>query len=175
MATNFTAHLSFASPEATSLFASTLAPLLTSGNVLLLTGEIGAGKTHFARSLIQTRLAVAGLLEEVPSPTFTLVQTYRDGIFDIWHTDLYRLSDIAEVAELGLLEAFQDAICLVEWPELLGRLRPKYSLSIRFEDGSTENSRRVEISGDPQYWSKVLGVIEASPNLQSISKATCDV
>ena len=77
---------------ATTALAERLAPRLGPGDTLLLSGPIGAGKTHFARALIKARLRAAGRDEDVPSPTFTLVQTYDDGICEIWHADLYRLT-----------------------------------------------------------------------------------
>ena len=76
-------------PEATEALASRVAPVLRPGDTLLLEGEIGAGKTHFARAVIQSRLAAAGMFEDVPSPTFALVQTYNDTVTEIWHADLY--------------------------------------------------------------------------------------
>ena len=114
-------------PDATDALARRFAPLLGPGDVLLLEGQIGAGKTHFARALIRA----LGVSEDVPSPTFTLVQTY-EADFEIWHADLYRLSHPDEAIELGLAEAFETALCLVEWPEKLGEDRPKQSLTLRF-------------------------------------------
>jgi len=129
------------SPEWTQGLATRLAPYLTPGDTLLLCGEIGAGKSHFARSLIQARLAAVGKTEDIPSPTYTLVQTYSDGDVDIWHADLYRLTDTNEVFELGLQDAFQNSICLVEWPERLGNLKPDNALTIHFEFGAAEHTR----------------------------------
>lgn len=106
--------------EATADFARRLGQELQPGDTVLLSGPIGAGKTHFCRSLIQSRLMAA---EDVPSPTFTLVQTYDSEAGEIWHADLYRLSDPAEVVELGLTDAFKSCICLVEWPDRLGHWR----------------------------------------------------
>lgn len=114
-------------PDATDALARRFAPLLGPGDVLLLEGQIGAGKTHFARALIRA----LGVSEDVPSPTFTLVQTYEAG-FEIWHADLYRLTHPDEAIELGLAEAFETALCLVEWPEKLGSDRPKQALTLRF-------------------------------------------
>ena len=76
-------------------------------------------KSHFARALIQSRLAAIGRFEDVPSPTFTLVQCYDLGSVDLWHADLYRLTSPSECDELGLVDAFESAICLVEWPDRL--------------------------------------------------------
>jgi tRNA threonylcarbamoyladenosine biosynthesis protein TsaE len=101
---------------------------LRAGDCLLLEGQIGAGKSHFARAFIQARL---GRAEDVPSPTFTLVQSYQADV-EIWHADLYRLSHPDEVLELGLDEAFDSAICLIEWPDRLGSLLPKGAMRLRF-------------------------------------------
>ena len=135
------------SPEATAALAARIAPALRAGDTLLLEGPIGAGKTHFARSLIQARLAAAGMLEDVPSPTFTLVQTYSDGEVPIWHADLYRLSDPGEVVELGLEEAFGTAICLVEWPDRLGDLAPADALTLSLAQGPHDDARILGITG----------------------------
>ncbi|WP_151718956.1 tRNA (adenosine(37)-N6)-threonylcarbamoyltransferase complex ATPase subunit type 1 TsaE [Gemmobacter serpentinus] len=114
---------------ATSALAARFAARLAPGDVLLLSGQIGAGKTHFARALIRARL---GADIEVPSPSFTLVQTYEDASGDIWHADLYRLAHPDEVIELGLEAAFRDAICLIEWPDRLGSLAPETALHLTF-------------------------------------------
>ena len=133
-------------PEDTRALAERLAPRLRAGDCLLLSGELGTGKTHFARALIQKRLADAGFMEDVPSPTFTLVQTYDDGTGEIWHADLYRLTSSDELSELGLGDAFGDAICLVEWPERLGDLAPPNAARLTFSvDG---DGRRLHVIWD---------------------------
>ncbi|MEY3306217.1 MAG: hypothetical protein RLZZ413_255, partial [Pseudomonadota bacterium] len=105
--------LYLAAPDDTARLGRWLATCLRPGDTVLLQGPIGSGKSHLARSVIQSWL---GRLEDVPSPTFTLVQTYGDGDAEIWHADLYRLSHPDEVNELGLEDAFGRAICLIEWP-----------------------------------------------------------
>lgn len=131
------------------------------GDVLLLAGKVGAGKTHFARAIIQARLHASGLNEDVPSPTYTIVQTYLDGVAEIWHADLYRLSEASEIYELGLLDAFQDAICLVEWPEILGDLAPENALRIEFSNGEKESQRVAKINCPQDQWPKVVSMIKA--------------
>ena len=110
-----------------------LAPFLGAGDCVLLEGALGAGKTHFARALIQAKLADVGLGEDVPSPTYTLVQTYNAGDLDIWHADLYRLGNANELVELGLDEAFGAALVLIEWPDRLGGAVPADALLLRFD------------------------------------------
>lgn len=119
-----------------------LAGLLRAGDSVLLHGPIGAGKSHLARALIQARL---GRAEDVPSPTFTLVQVYEAEGAELWHADLYRLTHPDEVWELGLDEAFARAICLVEWPDRLGGHVPPGALHLRLvPDG---DGRRALLSG----------------------------
>jgi tRNA threonylcarbamoyladenosine biosynthesis protein TsaE len=126
----------------TTELGAKLARLAQPGDCLLLEGPIGAGKSHLARSFIRARL---GQLEEVPSPTFTLVQIYLAGEVEIWHADLYRLTHPDEVWELGLDDAFDRAITLVEWPDRLGRHLPDQALRLRLEP--VGEGRRAILSG----------------------------
>ncbi len=120
--------ITLAAEADTDALAHRLAGLIRPGNVLLLSGHLGAGKTHLARALIR---ALVGAPEEpVPSPTFTLVQTYTTPTSDIWHADLYRLGDPGELAELGLDEAMGQAICLIEWPDRLAPDWPRGAVLI---------------------------------------------
>lgn len=114
----------------TERFAARIADILRPGDTLLLSGEIGAGKSAFSRAVIRHR---AGAEIEVPSPTFTLVQTYDVAGGEIWHCDLYRLTHPDEALELGLDEAFETAICLIEWPDRLGQDAPENALTLHFE------------------------------------------
>lgn len=113
---------------ATAALGARLAALARPGDVILLSGPIGAGKSHLARAFIRARL---GREEEVPSPTFTLIQTYGPPGDEIFHADLYRLTHPDEVWELGLDEAFSRAICLVEWPDRLGAHLPPGALRLK--------------------------------------------
>jgi tRNA threonylcarbamoyladenosine biosynthesis protein TsaE len=117
---------------ATAALAGRLAALLQPGDIVLLAGDLGAGKSFLARALIR---AAAGEPElEVPSPTFTLVQSYDLPAGELWHFDLYRLAAPEEVLELGWDEARLD-ICLVEWPDRLGQLAPADRLKIELAHG----------------------------------------
>lgn len=106
-------------------FAQICADHLGAGDTVLLSGPVGAGKSHFARAVIRAHL---GEETEVPSPSFTLVQCY-DAAFEIWHADLYRLSHSFELAELGLEEAMGTALCLIEWPDRLPQT-PQRAISL---------------------------------------------
>ena len=134
-----------ASEEDTTRFGAWWAGVAMAGDSLLLSGQIGAGKSHFARAFIQARL---GRAEDVPSPSFTLVQTY-DADVEIWHSDLYRLSHPDEVLELGLEQAFATAICLVEWPDRLGALTPANAISIRLVVEGEGRIAEIEFADRP--------------------------
>ncbi|WP_163847865.1 tRNA (adenosine(37)-N6)-threonylcarbamoyltransferase complex ATPase subunit type 1 TsaE [Pseudooceanicola aestuarii] len=138
-------------PDATATcdLARRIAPRLRPGDCLLLVGDVGAGKTHFARCLIRTLLTEA---EDIPSPTFTLVQEYDGHSGAIWHADLYRLTDPAEVIELGLEDAFRTAICLVEWPDRLGDLAPAdaMTLTLRPPPGDPD-ARQLTLTAPHRY------------------------
>ena len=157
MAPNFpaTATVRLDTADATAALARWLAPRLAAGDCLLLHGPIGAGKTHFARALIQHLLAVEGLAEEVPSPTFTLVQTYQAGPLEIWHCDLYRLTGSQDVMELGLDDAMETALCLIEWPDRLGALAPKTALLLRLEP-LADDSRLLTATATAPRWQPLL-------------------
>ena len=129
--------------EATWSLAARLAPLARAGDIVALQGGLGAGKTTFARGFIN---ALSRTPEEVPSPTFTLVQTYDTAPAPVWHFDLYRLQDPDEVYELDIEDAFADGISLIEWPERLGPLLPGRALRLRLEI-TADGGRRAAFAG----------------------------
>ena len=133
---------------ATRALAASVAKALKPGDVILLEGPIGVGKTFFARGVIQSLL---GAEEEVPSPTFTLVQIYDGPACDIWHCDLYRLTHPDEAIELGLDEAFENAVCLIEWPDRLGSILPDNALMLAF---SIKDDRHQVTMSIPENWQK---------------------
>ncbi len=141
-----TASLFLVDEAATAALAGRVAPLLRAGDTILLEGDIGAGKTAFARALIRARL---GREEDVPSPTFTLVQTYDDPEAEIWHCDLYRLTNPDEILELGLDAAFEDGICLIEWPDRLGTAAPTSALKLSLLQ---EGDGRIAQFEGPDTW-----------------------
>jgi tRNA threonylcarbamoyladenosine biosynthesis protein TsaE len=147
----------------TEALARALAPRLRAGDTIGLSGPLGAGKTAFARALIGARLAALGRAEEVPSPSYTLVQTYDLGDVELWHADLYRLGDASELAELGLGDAFATAITLVEWPERLGRLRPirRLDLDLAFCPGRGEEARILALAPHGEGWDWLDAVLPA--------------
>ena len=148
-----TIQITLISPDRTAELAARIGERLQAGDTLLLEGSIGAGKTHFARSLIQSRLVTP---EDVPSPTFTLVQTYEANDTEIWHADLYRLSSPDEVVELGLTDAFEDAICLVEWPDRLADLTPNDALTLSFSQGEGDEDRHLRLTWTAPKWAERL-------------------
>ncbi len=150
-------HLRLDTPDATTYLAQQLAHQLNPGDCLLLEGPIGAGKTHFARSLIQSLMVQA---EDVPSPTFTLVQTYDVAQGELWHADLYRLSALEEIEELGLFEAFDEAICLIEWPDRLAELTPAHALHLQLAlDPAEEECRHLTLRWRDAKWQDRMDVI----------------
>lgn len=123
------AHIDLPDLAATARLAARLATLLKRDDALLLQGDLGAGKTAFARALIQA-LGVQG---EIPSPTFTLVQSYETPTFPVYHFDLYRLKTPEEIEEIGFDEALSDGVALVEWPEKAASYMPREALRLVFE------------------------------------------
>ncbi len=140
-------------PAATYSFAQRLAAHLGAADVILLTGDLGTGKTTLARGVIS---ALCGV-DDAPSPTYTIVQTYDlpDG-GELWHADLYRIEDASELEELGLEDAFDMAVCLVEWPDRLGEHLPPDRLEIRLEtlEGSP-TGREARLTGFGRWETRI--------------------
>jgi len=130
--------------NATRILAARLAAVARPGDVIALSGELGAGKTSFARAFIRARRGS----EVVPSPTFTLVQLYDLPGATVWHFDLYRLRHVEEAWELGIEDAFRDGISLVEWPDRLGDLLPAKRLAILLEYGNGPTARRAALNAE---------------------------
>jgi len=124
----------------TKKLAIAIGALLKKGDFIALTGDLGAGKTAFSRFLIQS---LEESYEDVPSPTFTLVQFYDLPKFTIWHFDLYRVKNHEEVYELGWEDAISDGVCLVEWPERAKNILPEDRIEINFSFADSNNDTRV--------------------------------
>jgi len=146
-----------AGEAATARLARRLAGLSRPGDVIALWGDLGAGKTSFARAFI---LALAGRPEEVPSPTFTLVQIYPAPVAPVWHFDLYRVTDPGELDELGLDEALAGGIVLIEWPDRLGSRLPADRLDVRldFAVGGGADDRQARLTGHGD-WARRLAAL----------------
>ena len=140
--------------KATAAFAARLAALAAPGDVIALKGELGAGKTTFARAFIRAR----GSGEAVPSPTFTLVQVYDLAGGAVWHFDLYRLRQPDDAWELGIEDAFRDGISLIEWPERLGPLLPARRLEVALDFGPTPTARRASLSAGDAWAARLTGI-----------------
>jgi tRNA threonylcarbamoyladenosine biosynthesis protein TsaE len=139
---------------ATAGFAAQISALAAIGDIITLKGDLGAGKTTFARGFIHAR----GSTEEVPSPTFTLVQVYELALAAIWHFDLYRLTSPEEAWELDIEEAFTEGISLIEWPERLGPLLPRRRLEIEFLFGDRPEARRVVLDAGEGWHARLAGI-----------------
>ena len=137
------ARRTLALPDAarTDALGRRLAARLRAGDSVLLSGDLGAGKSHLARAVIR---ALCGEETEVPSPTYTLVQVYDGPFGPIWHADLYRLGDSSELDELGLPEALGRDLCLIEWADRLPGPPPG---AIRIDLRPDGAGRLAEIAG----------------------------
>ena len=154
---------------ATRRLGALLADGLAAGDVVSLTGGLGAGKSELARAIIQ---AANPHETDMPSPTFTLVQTYElaDGT-PLWHLDLYRLETPQDAMALGLDDAFVEAVCLIEWPDRLKKLLPKTNLSIHLyrpdlsdervmvDDAGDSGCRIADITAPPHWASRLDAII----------------
>ncbi|GAB6051775.1 tRNA (adenosine(37)-N6)-threonylcarbamoyltransferase complex ATPase subunit type 1 TsaE [Magnetospira thiophila] len=136
---------------ATCRLAARLAGRVRPGDIIALSGTLGSGKSVFARAFIQAR----GCREEVPSPTFTLVQVYDLPGGPVHHFDLYRLEHPQDAWELDLEDAFAEGISLIEWPENLGDLLPQTHLGLRLDLGTRPEQRKAQLSG-PESWCQRL-------------------
>jgi tRNA threonylcarbamoyladenosine biosynthesis protein TsaE len=137
-----------AGPESLEALGAAFARDLRAGDVVALSGELGAGKTTLARGILRG----LGLAGEAPSPTFTLVQTYEppETRLPVWHCDLYRLDDPEEAIELGLDEARDGAVLLIEWPERMGGFLPADALRLTLGGaGGPERSLTADV---PAGW-----------------------
>lgn len=147
--------LDLANLAATRRLGQALAAALAPGDFVALAGPLGVGKTELARAV----LGGLGVADEVPSPTFTLVQVYDTARAAVWHVDLYRLERPEDAAELGLEDA-SAAIALIEWPERLGSLPPdRLDIGLAFGDGAEARVARLVGHG---RWAHRLAAVVAN-------------
>lgn len=128
------------SEEDTINFASQFASKLQLGNIIILSGDLGAGKTKFTQGILK----YFNLENEISSPTFTIVNEYTDSTIPIYHFDVYRLADIEEFYAIGGDEYFSKGICIIEWGELLENILPADYIKITInKDLENENYRKI--------------------------------
>lgn len=140
--------------------AARLAKQLDSGDVIILLGEIGSGKTTFGRSIIG---AIAQDAPEVTSPTFTLMQSYNVKLANshdeiLWHLDLYRLKKPEEAEALGMDELWRH-IVVIEWPEIIESFLPMKRLTISFDFGENHDTRKLVFSGDETWQERLKKIL----------------
>ncbi len=128
------------SERALSRIAVALSGIVLPGDCILLEGELGAGKSSFARALIRAILTTD---EDIPSPTFTIVQTYETIRGPLWHADLYRIGGEDELIELGLYDALETTITLIEWPQKLALPQSAIALRVCLSYGATPMERNA--------------------------------
>ena len=134
--------------ENTKKFADIFSKNIFKGNIILLYGEVGVGKTTFIKFLINCLQKIDKLnISEITSPTFSLMNQYKLNKYEIHHYDLYRLNNEKDILSLNIFEDFSNKVILIEWPEILGRLKPRNTIDINFEYGENFNSRHLTISG----------------------------
>lgn len=128
-------------PRATEAAAAAVAGRCRVGDIFCLYGDLGAGKTAFARGFLRA----LGVEDDIPSPTFNLLLTYETPAGLVWHFDLYRLNQPEEAEELGLDDAFADGISLIEWPERLGSWLPEQRIDINLADANGGAARHLQL------------------------------
>lgn len=142
----------------TRALGAALGDALEVGDVVFLTGPLGVGKTALARSAVQRRCDVT----TVPSPTFTLVETYAGPDLAVWHFDFYRLEKPDDAWELGVEEAFAEGASLIEWPERAAVYPPDQALRISLSQ--TSSGRRAVISAPPAWENRLAKIADALEN-----------
>ena len=133
--------------EDTQNFSKDISQIISAGDIIFLYGEIGVGKTTFVRFFINYLEGKNGIKNsEILSPTFNIVYDYDVGNIKIIHYDLFRLKSYKDISQLGMFEASQDCIKLVEWPELI-EAKPKDRIDILFQYSKSIDSRKIKIIG----------------------------
>ncbi len=150
-------YLTSNSSDETMKIAKTLASYLSNGDTVVLTGELGCGKTKFTEGF----LSYFNLQDEISSPTFNIVQEYLCTAANIYHFDVYRLADVDEFYAIGGEEYFEKGICLIEWGELIEEALPLEYLKISFQkDPSKENTRTLKFEAFGNNYETILNHIK---------------
>ena len=138
-------------------FGKKLASFLKKGDIIVLTGELGSGKTKLTEGI----LTYYGLEDEISSPTFTIVNEYIKDDTKIFHFDVYRLEDSSEFYAIGGEEYFENGICIIEWGEIIQDALPKDYIHIKFErDDTNENIRILDITSYGKKYDQLLNKLE---------------
>ena len=149
----------------TEALGASLAKIAAPGDIIALKGTLGSGKSVLARAFIRKYSKPA---ENIPSPTFTLVQSYDMGFVPVYHFDLYRIINPEETIELGIEEAFSDGISLIEWPERLGSYLPKDHLEIWLRVNNKDSTRNIRLAGSKSWQPRLHNLFsEETPNARS--------
>ena len=136
----------------TKIIAQKFAEKLKKGDVVVLTGDLGSGKTKFTEGF----LSYYGLENEISSPTFTIVNEYKKDDISIFHFDVYRLEDEDEFYAIGGEEYFEKGICLIEWGEIIEDILPDNYLKIDFQKGEDENTRILTFIPHGEYFEDMV-------------------
>lgn len=143
--------------EETKKIATTLASKLEIGDIVVLSGDLGSGKTKFTEGF----LSFWGLEDEISSPTFTIVNEHKKDNISVYHFDVYRLSDVAEFYAIGGTEYFTTGICIVEWGELIEDILPKNYIKINFsKDNEDESIRYLKFKAYGERLQNVIKELE---------------
>ena len=133
-------------------FAKLLAPHMARRDVITFTGNLGSGKTSLIQFLVKN---LSSEEVEVTSPSFNLLHVYKLNQLELWHFDLYRLKNLVEVYELGIEDAFEEGVSLIEWPELINSILPQNRLEIKLSFTEKEGARIINLTGFSR-WANIL-------------------
>ena len=137
--------------------ADIFAKNIDKGDIILMDGPLGIGKTFFSRAIINARCLMDNLeIKEVPSPTFSIIQEYDLRYFSIFHLDLYRLENETDLFELGIPDIFDENVIILEWPDLIKNFLPSRFLSVSlFQHNNARNSRNIELQFFGEGWENI--------------------
>ena len=137
--------------------ADIFAKNIDKGDIILMDGPLGIGKTFFSRAIINARCLMDNLeIKEVPSPTFSIIQEYDLRYFTIFHLDLYKLEKETDLFELGIPDIFDENVIILEWPDLIKNFLPSRFLSVSlFQNNNAENSRNIELTFFGEGWENI--------------------